>query len=52
MTTDVGSHKIMAGQAWQAAAPRSVLITNGLSAMGFGVPAAIAAEAHPARTGR
>ena len=44
VTTDVGSHKIMAGQAWQAAEPRSVLMTNGLSAMGFGVPAAIAAR--------
>ena len=44
VTTDVGSHKIMAGQVWQAAEPRSVLITNGLSAMGFGVPAAIAAK--------
>jgi acetolactate synthase-1/2/3 large subunit len=43
MTTDVGSHKLMAGQVWRAAQPRSVLITNGLSAMGFGVPAAIAA---------
>lgn len=50
MTTDVGSHKIMAGQVWQAAAPRSVLMTNGLSAMGFGVPAAIAAKlAYPDR---
>jgi acetolactate synthase-1/2/3 large subunit len=44
LTTDVGSHKIMAGQVWQALAPRSVLIPNGLSAMGFGVPAAIAAK--------
>jgi acetolactate synthase I/II/III large subunit len=43
VTTDVGSHKLMAGQAWQASRPRSVLMTNGLSAMGFGVPAAIAA---------
>ena len=34
----------MAGQVWQAAEPRSVLIPNGLSAMGFGVPAAIAAR--------
>ena len=41
---DVGSHKLMAGQAWTAGAPRSVLVTNGLSAMGFGVPAAIAAR--------
>src|SRR5439155_178837 len=37
-------HKIMAGQVWQASEPRSVLIPNGLSAMGFGVPAAIAAR--------
>jgi acetolactate synthase-1/2/3 large subunit len=44
MTTDVGSHKLMAGQAWRAGTPRSVLMTNGLSAMGFGVPAAIAAR--------
>jgi acetolactate synthase I/II/III large subunit len=44
MATDVGSHKIMAGQVWQAAEPRSVLIPNGLSAMGFSVPAAIAAR--------
>src|SRR5581483_3265004 len=50
LTTDVGSHKIMAGQVWQAAGPRSVLMTNGLSAMGFGVPAAIAAKlAYPER---
>jgi acetolactate synthase I/II/III large subunit len=49
LVTDVGSHKIMCGQAWQATpcvppAARSVLMTNGLSAMGFGVPAAIAAK--------
>jgi acetolactate synthase I/II/III large subunit len=44
LVTDVGSHKIMSGQAWQATMPRSVLMTNGLSAMGFGVPAAIAAK--------
>jgi len=44
VTTDVGSHKLMVGQVWQASVPRSVLMTNGLSAMGFGVPAAIAAR--------
>jgi acetolactate synthase I/II/III large subunit len=44
VTTDVGSHKIMAGQAWLARAPRETLITNGLSAMGFGLPAAVAAR--------
>jgi acetolactate synthase I/II/III large subunit len=44
VTTDVGSHKLMAGQVWPASRPRSVLMSNGLSAMGFGVPAAIAAR--------
>jgi acetolactate synthase-1/2/3 large subunit len=44
VTTDVGSHKLMTGQGWQATQPRSVLIPNGLSGMGFGVPAAIAAK--------
>jgi acetolactate synthase I/II/III large subunit len=42
-TADVGSHKIITGQAWVSRAPRETLITNGLSAMGFGLPAAIAA---------
>lgn len=44
VTADVGSHKIMTGQAWTAYAPREALITNGLSSMGFGLPAAIAAS--------
>jgi acetolactate synthase I/II/III large subunit len=43
-TADVGSHKIMTGQAWTTFAPRETLITNGLSAMGFGLPAAIGAS--------
>jgi acetolactate synthase I/II/III large subunit len=43
-TTDVGSHKLLVGQGWQACEPRSLLMTNGLSAMGFGLPAAIAAK--------
>jgi|SRR5450756_1855143 len=43
VTADVGSHKIMTGQAWRSSAPRETLITNGLSAMGFGLPAAIGA---------
>lgn len=47
---DVGSHKLLVGQGWTATLPRSVLMTNGLSAMGFGLPAAIAAKlAHPER---
>jgi acetolactate synthase I/II/III large subunit len=44
ITADVGSHKLLVGQGWQAFEPRSVLMTNGLSAMGFGIPAAIAAK--------
>jgi acetolactate synthase-1/2/3 large subunit len=43
-TCDVGSHKLLVGQGWQAFEPRSVLMSNGLSAMGFGLPGAIAAQ--------
>jgi acetolactate synthase-1/2/3 large subunit len=43
VTTDVGSHKFLVAQGWVATRPRSVLMSNGLSAMGFGLPAAIAA---------
>ena len=43
-TTDVGSHKLLVGQGWRTSAPRHLLMTNGLSSMGFGVPAAIAAK--------
>jgi len=49
-TSDVGSHKLLVGQGWTTYEPRSVLMTNGLSSMGFGVPAAIAAKiADPSR---
>jgi acetolactate synthase I/II/III large subunit len=49
-TTDVGSHKLLVGQGWTAFAPRSVLMTNGLSSMGYSLPAAIAAKlVHPER---
>ena len=44
VTTDVGSHKLLVGQGWKAYEPRSVLMTNGLSTMGFGLPAAIATK--------
>lgn len=44
VTCDVGSHKLLVGQGWPAACPRRVLMTNGLSSMGFGIPAAIAAK--------
>ena len=43
-TTDVGSHKLLVGQGWTAYSPRSVLMTNGLSSMGYSLPAAIVAK--------
>lgn len=44
ITMDVGSHKILVGQGWRAYEPGSVLGTNGLSAMGFALPGAMAAK--------
>jgi len=47
-TTDVGAHKMLMAQAWQTLHPRTFLVSNGLSAMGYGVPAALAAALlHP-----
>ncbi|MCB0194591.1 MAG: thiamine pyrophosphate-binding protein [Anaerolineae bacterium] len=43
ITTDVGSHKILTALTWPAYAPNRFMLSNGLSAMGFGLPAAIAA---------
>ena len=44
LTTDVGSHKLLVGQGWTTYEPRTMLMTNGLSSMGFSLPAAIAAK--------
>lgn len=44
VSCDVGSHKLLVGQGWTTTNPRGVLMTNGLSSMGFGVPAAIGAK--------
>lgn len=41
---DVGSHKLLACQMWQSTQPQTFLVSNGLSTMGFGVPAALAAR--------
>ncbi len=41
---DVGSHKLAIGQFWRAYEPATFLMANGLSAMGYGIPAAIAAQ--------
>ena len=44
LTFDVGAHTHQIGSQWNAHAPKSFLITNGWSSMGFGLPAAIAAK--------
>ncbi|MFT5193630.1 MAG: acetolactate synthase-1/2/3 large subunit [Cellvibrionaceae bacterium] len=44
VTTDVGSHKILTSLDWPAFTPNSFMLSNGLSCMGFGVPAAIGAS--------
>jgi acetolactate synthase-1/2/3 large subunit len=41
---DVGAHTHQIGSQWTAHAPRTFLITNGWSSMGFGIPAALAAK--------
>jgi acetolactate synthase-1/2/3 large subunit len=47
---DVGAHTHQIASQWTAYAPRTFLITNGWSSMGFGLPAAIAARlAEPER---
>ena len=47
-TCDVGSHKLLMGQFWRAYEPGTFFMSNGLSGMGFGLPAAIAAQlCHP-----
>jgi acetolactate synthase-1/2/3 large subunit len=46
LTSDVGSHKYYAAQFWQSLRPQAFFVSNGLSAMGYGLPAAIAAKLH------
>jgi acetolactate synthase I/II/III large subunit len=43
-TTDVGSHKLLVGQGWLTHRPKGMLMTNGLSSMGYSLPAAITAS--------
>jgi acetolactate synthase-1/2/3 large subunit len=43
-TTDVGSVKFIVSQAWPSEEPFTFLESNGLSAMGYGLPAAMAAK--------
>ncbi len=43
VTIDAGAHMFPATMGWPAAAPNDLLISNGLSTMGFALPAAIGA---------
>jgi acetolactate synthase I/II/III large subunit len=44
LTADVGSHLHLVGQFWQTHGKGKVIMTNGWSGMGFGIPAALAAQ--------
>jgi acetolactate synthase I/II/III large subunit len=44
LTADVGSHLHLIGQFWQTHGKRNLIMTNGWSGMGFGIPAALAAQ--------
>ncbi len=43
VSSDVGAHKNVMGQRWQAPEPGTFLMSNGLSSMGYGVGAAMGA---------
>jgi acetolactate synthase-1/2/3 large subunit len=44
LAVDVGAHTHLIGQLWETRGPGSVLVSNGWSSMGFGIPAAISAK--------
>jgi acetolactate synthase-1/2/3 large subunit len=44
VTTDVGSIKLIVSQAWRSTRPLTFLESNGLSSMGYSLPAAMAAK--------
>jgi acetolactate synthase I/II/III large subunit len=44
MACDVGAHLHLIGQQWRTPEPDTLLMTNGWSSMGYGIPAAIAAK--------
>ena len=43
LVSHVGAHKFWVARFWEAREPNTVLISNGFAAMGFGLPAAMAA---------
>jgi len=44
LTADVGSHLHLIGQFWKTRGKGKIIMTNGWSGMGFGIPAALAAQ--------
>lgn len=44
VTADVGSHLHLIGQFWKTGSKGKLIMTNGWSGMGFGIPAALAAQ--------
>jgi len=44
LTSDVGSHLHLIGQFWDTRDKGKIIMTNGWSSMGFGIPAAMAAQ--------
>ncbi len=44
ITADVGSHLHLIGQFWQTHGKSRIIMTNGWSGMGFGIPSALAAQ--------
>jgi len=44
LTTDVGASKLLLSQIWRPHQPNSMLLSNPLGTMGYGVPSAIAAK--------
>lgn len=41
VTCDVGNNKAVAAQCWAAYSPKTFFVSNGLSSMGYGLPAAL-----------
>jgi acetolactate synthase-1/2/3 large subunit len=46
VTMDVGAFKLVFLQKWRADRPKSLFVSNGLSAMGYAIPGAIAIKLH------
>ncbi|MDE2998573.1 MAG: thiamine pyrophosphate-binding protein [Gemmatimonadota bacterium] len=44
LSVDVGAHKMLISQVWRPRSPGTFLTSNGLSAMGYGLPSALAAS--------